>query len=328
MRGQLHQAADHFKQAIAEGNAPGIGMANLALSELFYEWNLLDTAAVYIRQGLTISTQRNNVITQVFGYRLWARLQQVYGYYESANEAMRTAHQLADTHQFPVHLRKQNAEWELLLALNRHDLTGVKQWFDPLSMPTNFHPLHSLIYSRALIVLEQRKEASKYLSQWLPIAIQEQQRYAVIAILIQQALAAVYVPHPLIIDALTLAKKEQFMRIFLDAAPGIVPLLHAAVNYPATAVYAEELLTAAKQSPETDLTGHEPVPYPPPAESLSSLTGPEMQLLRLLMSGKNYQEIAGRLNTPYHTVKREVDRLHHKLGMLTTPGEVKADRDQ
>ena len=205
-RGQLNHANTLFQQAIAEGNAPGIGMSHLAISEIHYEWNNLDTAAFHIQPGLTLSSQSNNLTTQITGYRLWARMQQVCGQIEDANEAMRQAHDLAETHHLPPKHRLENAEWELLLALNRNDLQSVEQWWHHINIPKRFHPTRSFVYARALIALGQIDLANAYLDKWLPLAVQNGQQYAVVALLIQQALATVNAPHPLIVDALTLAQ--------------------------------------------------------------------------------------------------------------------------
>ncbi len=320
-RGHLHHANTLFEQAIAEGNAPGIGMSYLAISQLHYEWNNLDTAAFYIQQGLTHSRQSNNLTTQITGYRLWARLQQVYGNIEGANEAMRQAHDLAETHQLPPRHQLENGEWELLLALNRDDLNSVEHWWQRVSIPKRFHPTRSFIYARTLIALGQFDLVNAYLDNWLPLAVQNRQQYAIVALLIQQALATVNAPHPLIIDALTLAVKERLVRIFIDEGNKLLPLLYAAKGYPATAVYAEELIAAARQAPRMDVSRQIGLPQPKPSETATALQAHEMQLLRLVMDGKNYHDIAEHLSIPYQAVKLQMEALYQKMGVHNEPDE-------
>lgn len=320
-RGQLHHANILFEQAIAEGNAPGIGMSHLAISQLHYEWNNLDTAAFYIQQGLTLSRQSNNLTTQITGYRLWARLQQVYGHIEGANEAMRQAHDLAETHQLPPKHQQENAEWEILLALNRNDLNSVEQWWHQVTIPKHFHPIRSFVYARALITLGQIDLVNAYLDRWLPLAMQNGQQYAIVALLIQQALATMNAPHPLIIDALTLASKERLVRIFIDEGNKLLPLLYAAKAYPATAVYADELITAARQTPTMDLSYQPSISPPTPSETTPALQAHEMQLLRLVMKGNSYQDIAKQLALPYETVKMQMEILDQKMGIYNGGGE-------
>ena len=314
-RGKLHRANSFFEQAIAEGNAPGIGMSHLAISELHYEWNNLDTAASYIQQGLSLSRQSNNLTTQINGYRLWARLQQVYGNFEESNESMRQAHDLAETNKLPPKQRFENAEWELLLALNRNDLQAVERWWNQISIPKRFHPVRSFVYARAMIVLGKTNLVNAYLDSWLPLAIKNKQQYAVVALLIQQALATLNAPHPLIIDALTLAKKEKLIRIFIDEGHQLLPLLYAAKSYPATAVYAEELINAARQTPQPDAKLKISSPQQNSDAGTPALQGHEMQLLRLVMSGHSYQAIAEQLSLPYEMVKSQMKSLQQKLGI-------------
>ncbi|MCA9922168.1 MAG: hypothetical protein KC421_07345 [Anaerolineales bacterium] len=325
LQGALYKAADRFEQTIAEGTAPGFGMAHLALSEVHYEWNALKTAAYFIQKGLQISQQQQVFPTQVVGYRLWARLQQVCGRIENANEAMRMAHDLTEAKSLSHNLRTQNSEWELLLAIHRHDIQSIERRLERLTIPTQFYPTRNLIYSRALIALGRVQEASHLLNLWLPIAIKNKYRGVVISILIQQALTNLYVPHPLVIDALTLAKKESFRRIFADEGSKMVPLLHAARGYPATAVYAEMLISTAQYTPEVEIVVQSLMPPARPATSLSSLNNEQMQLLKYILNGKSYQDIAEELDMPLQTVKLQLERLSSRLGFLTNSSEAAPD---
>jgi LuxR family maltose regulon positive regulatory protein len=104
--------------------------------------------------------------------------------------------------------------------------------------------------------------------------------------------------------ALTLAKPEGYVRIFLDEGESMRDLLR---RIPAP--YARQLLATSGSN--------EPAPASataPAAGLLEPLTARELEILRLIAAGLRNQEIADRLFISLPTVKRHIANAYGKLG--------------
>ena len=137
-----------------------------------------------------------------------------------------------------------------------------------------------------------------------------------IEILVQQALAheargdipASLVP---LERALTLAEPEGYIRIFADEGePMRVLLRHAAAGGIASS-YTQRLLSAFEKPGRPASTRAQAAT----AELPESLTGREIEILRLVAAGMRNQEIADQLFISLATVKRHITNIHGKLGV-------------
>ncbi|MCP5094976.1 MAG: hypothetical protein GY943_05425 [Chloroflexi bacterium] len=312
--GRLHRAAHFFNQAISIGDA-GVDAAHLALSDLYYEWNDLSNAASHIEQGSTISKLQNNIPMQIVSLRLWARLQLANQNIETANDAMRQVHDLTEEHQMPAQIQDQNIEWEIMLALNKQDINGAKHWLSKLRMPRDvFYPTQSISYARVLLATDRRQKAQNLLAQWITTAVKNQLHTATITLLSLQALTSYESSLTFLSDALTLARKEKFVRTFIDLGSEMKQLLHRVRSVNGMGAYAETLLLAFNQTTHTI-----PAMASPPINAVqptsTQLSTKDLEMMRLIMDGKSYQEIATLLSLSYQDVKAQMDIINNKLGI-------------
>jgi LuxR family transcriptional regulator, maltose regulon positive regulatory protein len=312
--GRLHRAAYYFERAIKAGDA-GVDAAHLALSDLYYEWNELNAAANHIQAGLSISKLHNNIPMEISALKLWARLQVAVHYRETANEAMEQVHDLTEAHQMPAQVKVQNVEWEIGLALNQNDLSQVSHWLNQLSVLGDvFYPMQSVPYVRALIALDRKEEAAYLLEEWIGTAVHNHLITITISLLALQSVVTFESPTTFLIDALTLANKENFIRSFVDIGAGMKQVLLQAKNNNTFSTYIETLLTAFTQ-PLPKIPELAVPPYAPINPAPKRLSTEDMVFIRLLMSGKSSQEIANQLRISHTVVKQRINQLNRKLGI-------------
>jgi LuxR family maltose regulon positive regulatory protein len=111
--------------------------------------------------------------------------------------------------------------------------------------------------------------------------------------------------------ALRLAAPGGFVRIFLDEAPGITPLLRAATGEGEQRDYARALL-AALAAPAERATGT-PSTASPGQSLLEPLTERELEVLRLVATGASNREIADAAFISVDTVKKHLKNIFGKL---------------
>jgi LuxR family maltose regulon positive regulatory protein len=115
--------------------------------------------------------------------------------------------------------------------------------------------------------------------------------------------------------ALSLARPEGYMRVFLDEGKPIETLLKIAITQSQDRdllAYARRLLAAFYQG-----EAERPVPPKtvPGGPLIEPLTERELEVLHLVAAGWTNQEIADKLVISVRTVKKHVENIHGKLGV-------------
>lgn len=165
--------------------------------------------------------------------------------------------------------------------------------------------------ARVLLAGGRWAEAQALVARLAPAAVAGGRAGRLIEILVLQALALRQADREramkLLEQALVLAEPSGYVRTFLDEGQPLAGLLHELTrrNGPAQA-YAARLFGGLSFSAEP---GAHPVTRLP-----EPLTDREMEVLRLLAAGLSNEEMAGRLQVTYGTVKTHVHRIYGKLG--------------
>jgi LuxR family maltose regulon positive regulatory protein len=97
------------------------------------------------------------------------------------------------------------------------------------------------------------------------------------------------------------------VRTFLDAGPGMIPLLRRASSRGIAPGYVARLLEATGQPPFSQPSVDQPLVEP--------LTPREVEVLSLIAGGLRNQEIADQLVISLATVKRHISNIYGKLGV-------------
>jgi len=352
--GKLHGAAELYERAIRSGQRlPPVALAHNELGALLYEWNDLDLAADHLRQGLELSQRAGNLEILVGGYRALARLKQAQGDSSGALDVLQQALQLARDHDLPSPARARTAACYVQIALAQGDMVTATRYARQVMPDADtcpFYPLLGLTHARLLIAQNQKASAAEQLAIRLETAEREGWAYGVIAVRSLQCLAAPTLDEALafLIDALTLAEPEGYVRTFVDLGEPMADLLSAvksqrpAVSRQPSAVsgqrsfsassqaYASTLLAAfdrlralrspSSQSARVTASDREPeIAQPrsakPRVELIEPLSDRELDVLRLLVQGCTNQEIAQALYISINTVKTHLKTAYDKLGV-------------
>jgi LuxR family maltose regulon positive regulatory protein len=320
-QGNLHLAFATYQQAVRQGpHVPtwaGGGFAQAGLAALYYEWDELDRASKIARAGLEFSQLTGHAEIQMNCLRQLAYIHQAQGDAQGALQALDQAAQVIHKHHLPNHL----APAYVHIALAQGDLPGALHWIAQVRDGSGASIHYSALpLERAKLALAQsdRATAATILVDRYEMAAQDGIRYAQIEIRVLQALAAGDEEQALayLSEALTMAQAEGYVRIFVDQGSALIPLLHTAAQRGVAPGYVARIVSAM---PGASLPVAQPLIEP--------LSERELEVLRLVASGKSNREIAGELVLATGTVKKHLSNIFGKLNVQNRTESVARARE-
>ncbi|MBN1247112.1 MAG: hypothetical protein JXC32_05600 [Anaerolineae bacterium] len=330
-RGQLRAAAATYEAAcdsvdVGPARSPLGGLAFTGMGSLLYEWNHLDAAETYLRQGLELGQRWSEWEILLAGYTGLVRIALARGQVACASEVLEKcaseAERMAVAWTQPVVQGLQ-----AVLALRRGEVGVAEQWaaqtrhLDAGPIP---YPLEAqaLLLAQICVALGQVDRGLDLVSRLLP-TVRQGGRYGRVieARVIEACARAAQGDRPTALtalaEALQLAEPEGYVRTFVDAGDQLIALLHEVDVLPG---YTARLLAAASESkPERmgDTTkapqmvsGASDAPIPPEA-----LSDRELEVLALMAEGMTNQAIADSLFISINTVKTHARHVYEKLGV-------------
>ncbi len=327
-QGQLHQAArllsDSLEQAIRPDGRrlPSVARAYGILSNVSYEWNHLAAATGYARQCIELCRLWGDAGLQAEASMMLYRAEYAQGNIESAQNAMRSAEQLAGECRLSPRRALCLKSSLARLQLDQGNLDRISDYLsksgltseclkDDIEIPYRQESEYLLLLR--LLLLRGECDAALALSRRLLQNPQADGRIGVvIKVLVLQALAFQAKKDPaqalaVLERALSLAQPEGYRRVFLDEGKPLAKLLALVKSHQVEAGYAAELLAQLQPDPGKDRLA---------AQSLiEPLSLRELEVLKLIEAGNSNQEIAGRLFISIPTVKRHISNIYAKLGV-------------
>lgn len=311
VRGQLQQAAEHFRHAIRQGrDMPINAIAHIDLSMLHYEWNELSAADDHLQQAMPLCEQSRNGEFLIAAFLMQARLRQGQGNPQAARQALEMARARFQQGDVPAQSAARIASAEVEVAVAQGDLETAQAAASRLEDGTGAHPFYRFLGldQARLLLAQDRGAAAGRLAQLYALAEQSGWVYAQIATRVLQALAAgsQKAAVEFLSQALDLAHGEGFMRAFVDAGAGLIALLHEAARLGHRPEYIGKLLSALEETQKS-----------PPAWQASlvePLSEREIEVLRLVIAGMSNREIAKKLFISQGTAKTHVHNICGKLG--------------
>jgi LuxR family maltose regulon positive regulatory protein len=322
-QGQLHRAADTYAQSLQIAVRPDGQKSPLAggiyagLGRLSYECNRLDNADQYIHQCIDLCRQWRDSDLQAAACAMLARLEQVRGNLEAAQEAMRDAEQLASERTLSPWRSIQMKSDLGRFWLSQGNIERASQFIQKSGLsiddeiPYQREPEY-IILVRALLARNDY-EAALALSECLLQQAEPAGRMGlVIETLILQALAFqgkkdIERALAILERALALAQAEGYVRLFLDEGEVMTRLLCQVQSRQVGTGYAAELLSRIGK-----ISG---MTQPSMQLLIEPLTTRELEVLRLIESGCSNQDIAEQLVISIPTVKRHISNIYAKLGV-------------
>ncbi len=308
---------------------PVAGKALLGLGEIAREWNQLESAEGYLKEGIELFRLFGE-LGSVLSYVALARIKEVQGDLEGAQDIVDLARQLAvqfdastmddelvDAYQAQLWIAKGKNEqvlrWvegkqlEKLVAQKVGDLR-----FDPM------WEFHSQTLARVYISQGRYDDALRVIEPMLNMAKASQRMRSVLKMLAMQAVIVKSMGDTqnalqILEQALNLAKEEGFVRTFLDEGEPMVQLLYEAAAKGVVPEYTGQLL-AAYTSPETSSVSFKSETKGQ-IELVEPLSDREVEVLELIAEGFSNQEIATRLHISLSTVKGHTSNIYGKLSV-------------
>lgn len=331
-RGELQQAAHYFRQALTTlDNQPGLTrhqirlklgageepyyeqLALYSLAALFYEWNDLLAAQRYMQEALQKPFHTLFFILTP-GLLLQVRFQLACGEVQAAQQCLG---ELIVQERRPEILRELHL-CQAYLAFKSGELAKVDHWAatyaQEAELPSLFRREEEvLLLARFRLTQGQPDTTLELLTPWKLEARKTQRLHSELQILVLEALAheakgARTLAREVLLQALRLARPENYQRLFLDEGPAMAALLKTLApdtREKELIQYVRTLLHAFSKKGKPSIRE--------PSSLVEPLTQRELEVLRLLTDGASNQEIADHLIITLATVKKHVGNVLSKL---------------
>jgi LuxR family maltose regulon positive regulatory protein len=329
-QGRLREADEEFRRAlrllIEEGFelSPAAGIVHIGMGALLYERDDLDEAEHALERGMELAERTGDVSTLVWAYVTISRNKLARGNEEGAIQRARQAERVA---------RDSGADlqtaialgWMTKLLLAQGDLTEAVAFEQERAANADAAADAALVVdrltsARLLHAQSRHREALPLLEELGKMAEAAGRTSNLIEILALQALAlwagskkerAVSA----LVQALTLAEPEGYVRTIVDEGPQMAALLSEVLGAKqrgrtdllrcVPAHYLKKLLAALERDAASAASPTAGLPEP--------LSEREQEVLRLIASGKSNRRIASDLFVSVGTVKTHINNLYRKL---------------
>jgi LuxR family maltose regulon positive regulatory protein len=277
MQGQLRRAAEVCRQVLESAGGPGVqgaqrvpasGIVCVSLGRVLYEWNELEAAEAYLREGIELGKQGGYFQASVFGRIVLARVLQARGETNDAADALQKATQ--STRAIPPWwYRTELTACQVQLWLAQENLAAASRWVQESGLSPSAalrtsaadelghqNELEHITLARVLIAQGRAEpdgttlhEALRLLERLFQAAESAGRMGHVIELLMLQALT-LEVQGDLnralacLEQALELAEPQGYVRIFADEGEPMARLLQQAAGRSIVPGYVDRLLTA------------------------------------------------------------------------------------
>jgi LuxR family maltose regulon positive regulatory protein len=349
--GQLHLARQECLEALAlieqtGGRTTWSGYLQYSLFTICYARNRLEEATDWLQRSLRGAQDWHQVELLVLGRRAQARLGLARGDLQTAQEALHQLEALVEQEGSANHARWMR-DTRLSVWLAQGNLAEASAWAAQTMLPPNVSsPVRTeevLMWVRVLLAQQQYALAVEQLQRWsqhldrpgdIPTALEWMALSVVALCYADKREQAVRVAARL----LALTEPEGSIRVFLDAgepmkqvlqtlleaSPGDDPdMLTNAFSRPYVArllaVFEQEECTRTKGRDTPPAPAHQALPQPAhsavPYAISEPLSQQEQRVLRLLVAGQTYAEMAQALVVSPNTIKTQVSSIYRKLGV-------------
>jgi LuxR family maltose regulon positive regulatory protein len=311
VQGKLHQAAALCQKLIESGGREFVHChPHYDLAALHLEWNDLPKAWEYFENGFRLAQQGGNVELRQAGFLLRAILAHAGGDDEAALAALTEADEMA--RNFPAVIRSRTAAFGVQMALVRNDPQMLVNWEAKVKADVDsqsFYRFMGLTLPRLLMARGRKEEAAEILKAIHEKASQSGWEYGAIVVRILQCLAEKNLDEAtnFLAEALRMGKPENYIRSFVDAGPGLIPVLQEVARRGIETEYAGRILAALGAGPGGEVRAQ--------AGLIESLSAREIEVLQLVTEGLSNREIAGKLYISPGTAKTHIHNLCGKLGV-------------
>jgi len=328
LQGRMNEAEANcqstIERAVSEGHGdfPAAGSLYVTMARINLERYRLDEAEVCLNTGLRIARPGGFSEAVRTGRYLRGHLAATRGDLVTAAAIFQETEQIINAMDDPYLIGELNGEWARL-CLKAGDLEAARQKLNILEekMTATQHA-NLLLWWRALsprlLCAEKHfEEARAVLAEYIPRVRATNSNGELIRLLGLQALTLDALGDRMsarsaLREALTLGAPEGYIWRWLDAGPGIEPLLRELKDVHDTPKtfrpYLDILLDTCRsifgESARTQ-----------PGELPDTLTSRELEIMHLICNGYSNPEIASKLVVTINTIKKHTSNIYGKLGV-------------
>lgn len=319
-QGRLRQARQRCEEALELSTIGGervlvAGFVGLELGKILYEWNDLQAAEDWLREGLDLLSQGG--ISESFGsmYAVLAQVKQAQGDPKVALETVQQGIDSAQRDGIP-RLRILASAYRARIWLAQGQVDRATNWarqYEQVGETEYLREFEDLTLARVLLAEDRHGEALALLDRMLSSARDAGRIGAVVEIQALRGLALYTLDYPdaalgALEQALALAEPEGYLRLFVDMGQPMAVLLKGAGSRGIAPQYVSQILAA--------LGPHEPARLEIEQQPLMEpLTERELEVLVLLAERLSNREIGQRLFISLPTVKSHTQSIYGKLGV-------------
>ena len=348
-QGRLYEAASTYQMAYDLGRRPGgshvyaTGLAQVRLGKLHLEWNDIDKAQRYIKEGFQRCTRMGNVDFLVEALISQAELMLVKEDLSGASAVLRDALDLIEKHAVDPWLMTWTRDWWVRYQIQSGQIEAAARFIDkefptisigqiaPAS-PDYLHDLPQILQARVLafqgfdrrggdmVDRENKLEQAAWLLETISESaskagwVNEEIRTLVLKSLVLQKQGKLVDALDCISRALTLAEPGGYVRTFTEHWDQLLGLVGKLKVRGIADKYIDYLLDAVETTGPTDVSK---VPTQgvniPESLFVDPLSDREMEVLRLLATDLPVPEIAGELCIAPSTTRSHIKNIYSKM---------------
>ncbi len=333
--GNLSQAKVLFEQAAEYAAARGLNMSNvfinaiIGLGRIYYEWDDLETARVYLVEGVKLAEYGENLDRLLLAYDAYFKYLITISDFAQAHEKLIQIKALASSHFNPPIIMANIDALEIELAIAERDVDSVQaKLFDHSTKPGRISGAlfekKWLAFAKLFSAVGQVQAAIDILKDITFVAGKQKRQYSEIYLrtclaLQYQKLGQNEKARDELNKVLKLAEPQNYLRNYLDIDSAVLPMLQDSLKAPISGRdsgslsrvnYIARIVTAIE---ENSRNGKESTEVSPADKSL--VTQREREVIQLLAEGLSYIEISYQMHISINTLKTYIKNIYGKLGI-------------
>ncbi|HEY4384690.1 MAG TPA: LuxR C-terminal-related transcriptional regulator, partial [Ktedonobacteraceae bacterium] len=302
---------------------------------IFYEWNRIDKARAILPNFISELKVWQQLDLLVWASAILIDIELFAGNLSAARQALQDTEDLLQ-HQEDSYYRSWVETLRVRYWLAEGNLSDASTWAEHVALPEDtWGPLHfqsclTLLY--AYLAQAQYSMLIETIERFhLQLDRPEDNRHLTIECLSLYVVALHKVgkkqqARAIAVRLLALSEPGDYMRIYLEAGETMCTILARLLEAPLeeedstpspSRIYIAQLLKAFAQKKQRPSSNHSPSPLATDEEPalLEPLSGQEHRVLRLLVAGQTYNQMAQALIVSRNTIKTQVSSIYRKLGV-------------